>query len=423
MSDTSEEIIIIGLAVIALLMISALMSLSETALTGTSRARILPLERKGNRKAGILSRLILIREKVVASLLIANNLVNILASSLMTALFIGLFGEAGVAYATIIATILIVMFGEIMPKRYGLAHPEQSALFLAPFLSVLEWSFRPFAKIMNWLALNTLMIFGIDITSKKTVISAHQELKGTVDLFHLEGEVERQDKDMLGGLLDLQALSVEDVMVHRTRMDTICADLPIAEVVTHALESQFTRIPLWRENSDNIIGILHAKNLLIALHKAGGNVDKLVLDDLITPPWYVPNTTPLTEQLQAFLKKKFHFALVVDEYGVMLGHVTLEDVIEEIVGDIADEHDLDRSGIWEESDGTVLVEGGLPIRDLNRALDWDLPNDEATTIAGLVIHEARTIPRIGQVFTFYGYKFSIIKRQRNKITQLRVAKV
>ncbi len=409
------------IAVFVLLMISALMSLAETSFTGTSRARILPLERAGNKNAGILSRLLLNKENVLASLLIGNNLLNILTSSLMTVLFISYFDEAGILYATGVTTVLIVLFSEIMPKSYGLAHPESSSLRLSPFLKLNTTLFGYLARFMNWLAGCCLRGLGINIKARTNLLSPHQELRGSVDLFHMEGVVGRHDKDMLGGVLDMGALIVNDVMIHRTKMDTLCADMPMRDLVEEALESRYTRIPVWSENPDNVIGILHAKDLLIGLHKVGGKVDKLKLTDVISPPWYVPNTTPLTEQLQAFLKKKAHFALVVDEYGVMLGHVTLEDIIEEIVGDIDDEHDQDRIGVKPETDGSVKVEGSVSIRDLNRAMNWDLPSDEATTIAGLVIHETRSIPRSGQVFTFYGYKFTVLKRQRNKITQLRVA--
>jgi Mg2+/Co2+ transporter CorB len=225
---------------------------------------------------------------------------------------------------------------------------------------------------------------------------------------------------MLGGLLDLEELEVSDVMVHRTKMRIIDAELPPDELVREVLASPYTRMPLWRDDPDNIVGILHAKDLLRALDAAGGDARKLDIDDLVREPWFVPDTTALRDQLKAFLKRKTHFALVVDEYGEVQGLVTLEDIIEEIVGDIKDEHDVGATGVRRLRDGAVQAEGGVAIRDINRVMDWKLPDHEATTIAGLVIHEARAIPEVGQAFIFYGFRFEVMRKQRNRITSLKI---
>jgi Mg2+/Co2+ transporter CorB len=226
---------------------------------------------------------------------------------------------------------------------------------------------------------------------------------------------------MFGGVLDLAELTVADVMVHRTRMRSINADLPPRELVAEVLASPFTRLPLWRERPDNIVGVLHAKDLLRALSAAQGDFDALRIDDIALEAWFVPDTTALEDQLQAFLRRKTHFALVVDEYGEVQGLVTLEDILEEIVGDISDEHDLAVQGVRQNGDGSVTVDGAVPIRDLNRVMDWHLPDEEATTIAGLVIHAARAIPEAGQVFTFYGFRFEVLRKTRNRITALRIS--
>jgi len=253
------------------------------------------------------------------------------------------------------------------------------------------------------------------------MLSGIDELKGAVDLLHREGGVARADRDMFGGLLDLQALAVSDVMVHRTKMNTISADLPPAELVREVLASPYTRLPLWRGQPDNIVGVLHAKDLLRALDAAGFDPGRVKFDDIALEAWFVPDSTTLQEQLQAFLKRKTHFALVVDEYGEVMGLVTLEDILEEIVGDIKDEHDIAAQGVRAAPDGSVTVDGSVPIRDLNRIMDWRLPDDEATTIAGLVIHEARAIPETGQVFTFHDFRFEVLRKTRNRVTTLRVA--
>src|SRR4029079_649473 len=239
-------------------------------------------------------------------------------------------------------------------------------------------------------------------------------------LHHKEGGVVKLDRDMLGGVLDLRELAVSDIMVHRTKMDAIDAELPPGQIVDAALKSAHTRLPLWRGEREEIVGVLHAKTLLRALRETRGDVSKLDIMGLATEPWFVPDTTTLKDQLSAFLKKKAHFAVVVDEYGEVMGLVTLEDIIEEIVGDITDETDIAPIAARVQSDGSLIVDGSVPIRDVNRMMDWDIPDDEATTIAGLVIHEAQTIPDTGQRFTFHDFRFEVLRRQRNRITSLRV---
>ena len=270
--------------------------------------------------------------------------------------------------------------------------------------------------LVRWL----LKFVGMTVGEDQQVLSAREELRGAVDLLHREGDVEKLDRDMFGGLLDLRELAVSDVMIHRTNMITVNADDPAEDVVNAVIASPVTRLPLWRDKPENIVGILHAKDLLRALHAVDGDAAKVDIAALMTPPWFVPDTRPVSEQLKAFRRRKTPFALVVDEYGEVEGLVTLEDILEEIVGDITDEHDVAVPGVRPQPDGSVNVDGAVPIRDLNRAMDWNLPDAEATTIAGLVIHEARSIPEVGQSFTFHGFRFSVLRRERNRITALRI---
>ena len=254
----------------------------------------------------------------------------------------------------------------------------------------------------------------------QSILSAREELRGAVDLLHREGDVEKLDRDMFGGVLDLRELAVSDVMIHRTKMVTIDADEPPRELIDAVLAAPVTRLPLWRGSTENIVGILHVKDLLRALHAVDGDAAKVDIAALMTPPWFVPDTRPVSEQLKAFRRRKTPFALVVDEYGEVEGLVTLEDILEEIVGDITDEHDVAVPGVRPQPDGSVNVDGAVPIRDLNRVMDWNLPDEEATTIAGLVIHEARSIPEPGQSFTFHGFRFHVLRKTRNRITALRI---
>jgi Mg2+/Co2+ transporter CorB len=378
------------------------------------------LERRGNRRAATVNRLIAAPERLIGAILLGNNLVNILASALATTVFVELLGDAGVIAATLTMTALVLIFGEVMPKTYAIVNPDRVALTVAPLVRILVAVFAPVVMGVEYVVKTTLRLFGIDIAHAQGVLSARDELRGAIDLHLREGTVVKRDRDMLGGILDLRELELSDVMVHRTKMHTIDASRPQSEIIADVLKSGHTRIPVWKENQDNIIGILHAKDLLAALQAHGGDASKIDIEAICGAPWFVPDTTSVADQLNAFLRRKVHFAIIVDEYGEVMGLVTLEDILEEIVGEIADEHDVAVSGVRREAAGSFVVEGSVPIRDLNRLNDWNLPDDEATTIAGLVIHEARMIPEVGQAFTFHGFRFEVLRKRRNQLTSLRI---
>ena len=406
--------------VVICLLISAFFAGSETALTASSRARMTRLEKHGNRRAAIVNRLLSQRERLIGGLMLGNNLVNIAASALTTGVLLAWFGTAGVAYATLIMTVVVVVFSEILPKTAAFNAPDRTALMVARpmsfFIKVLGPALMAIEALVRWL----LNLAGMNVGKDQSVLSAHEELRGAVDLLHREGGVEASDRDMFGGVLDLRELALSDVMIHRTNMITLNADNSPGDVVNAVIASPVTRIPLWRENPENIVGILHVKDLLRALHAVDGDAAKVDIASLMTPPWFVPDTRSVSEQLKAFRRRKTPFALVVDEYGEVEGLVTLEDILEEIVGDITDEHDVAMPGVRRQPDGSVNVDGAVPVRDLNRVMDWNLPDEEATTIAGLVIHEARSIPEVGQSFTFHGFRFRVLRRARNRITALRI---
>jgi Mg2+/Co2+ transporter CorB len=419
----SWDIWLSAIAVFFLLGIAAFSSMSETAITASSRARMHALENAGDKRAGAVNRLLQMRDRLIGTILIGNNIVNTASASLTTAVLLNLFGEVGIAYATVVVSVLIIIFAEVTPKTLAINNPDRYALKLARPLAWMVWLLTPVTIMVQWSVKQLFRLFGVKLANDNGGLSAADEIRGQVDLMHKEGSVGKGERDMLGGLLDLQELEVSDVMVHRTKMRAIEADLKPEEIVREVLSSPYTRMPIWRGTPDNIVGVLHAKDLLRALDAAGGDASKLDIIDLALETWFVPDTTALKDQLKAFLKRKTHFALVVDEYGEVQGLVTLEDIIEEIVGDIKDEHDAGASGVRRLRDGAVQAEGGVPIRDINRVMDWRLPDDEATTIAGLVIHEARAIPDVGQAFTFYGYRFEVMRKQRNRITSLRITPI
>jgi Mg2+/Co2+ transporter CorB len=408
-------------AILCLLVMSAFFSGSETALTATSRARLSELERRGNWRAAIVLALTSTRERLIGALLLGNNVVNISASALATVVLVKMFGDKGAVIASAAMTLLVLIFGEVMPKTYAISNPDRVAIWVSPLVRLLVWIFGPFVMTVEYIVKGTLRLFGVRITHAQNVLSAHDELRGAIELHHKEGAVVKKDRDMLGGILDLKDLEVADIMVHRTKMTTIDATEPAADIVAKVLKSGHTRLPVWLDSPENIVGILHAKDLFIALQKHGGDATRLVIEDILLPPWFVPDTRAIGDQLNAFLRRKTHFAMVVDEYGEVQGLVTLEDIIEEIVGDIQDEHDAVAQGVRPKPDGSYLVDGAVPIRDLNRAFDWRLPDTEANTIAGLIIHEARAIPEVGQAFSFHGFRFEILKKRKHQITAVRMA--
>lgn len=416
--------IYIAAAILILLILSAFFSGSETALTTSSRPLMHQLEKNGNPRAALVNRLQQKKDRLIGTLLVGNNVVNIASSALATSLLMGLFGEAGVAIATVVMTLLVLIFSEIMPKTYAYRHANRMALLVAPLVNVIMIVFTPFVRAINWVVRVVLKLFGADPHSTDALHSAEDELRGVIDLHTTEATGEaRESSIMLRSVLDLQDVQVGEIMTHRKDIDTVNADIPVDDAIALVLNSAYTRIPLWREDPDNVVGILHAKALLREVRAQDGNLNKLKDLNLVAmaaTPWFIPEQTLLLDQLQAFRDRHEHFALVVDEYGSLMGIVTLEDILEEIVGDISDETDVQVPGINLHADGSVIVQGDVTIRDLNRQLDWELPDEEASTIAGLVLHESRRIPEVGQTYMFYGFRFEVLRRRRHQITVIRI---
>ncbi len=402
------------------LVLAFFFSASETALTGFSRARMLRLEKTGNTRAALVNRLVERRERMIGAILTGNNVVNIFASALITGILLAWLGDVGVLYATAIMTVITVVFTEVLPKTLAINAPERVSLLVVRPISLVVRLLGPMLVGIEATVRWILSLFGVKVGVDQAFLSAHEELRGAVDLLHRAGSVEKTDRDMLGGLLDLRELTVADVMIYRTDVIMANAADPPPKILEEVLSRPVTRLPLWQTTPENIVGILHVQDLFRAMHAAGADSSKIDVMTLARPAWFVPETRPLTEQLKAFRRRKTPFAVVVDEYGEMMGILTIEDILEEIVGDIADERDVQVAGVRLLPDGSVNVDGAVPIRDLNRAMDWNLPDHDATTIAGLVIHEARSIPEPGQSFTFHGFRFQVLRKQRNRITSLRI---
>jgi Mg2+/Co2+ transporter CorB len=407
--------------VVLCLALGAYMSAAETAITGASRPRMHRLAQQGSRRAVVVNTLLDRKDEAVGAVLLGNSVVNILSASLTTAVLTSLFGAAGVVYATIIVGVLVVIFAEVMPKTWALLRADRVALILAPSIVVTVAILGPMARAVAWISRIFLRMLGVRTMTGHDAEEQADVLRGAIELHGL-GQIDADapaEKAMLRSVLDLADRTVSDVMTHRGNVALIDADDPPDEIVADMLAAPYTRIPLYRGELDNVVGILHAKDMFRAVRAAGGPADVRV-DDVMTQPWFIPESTILFNQLQAFRARHEHFAIVVDEYGALRGIVTLEDILEEIVGDIEDEHDAIKRGVITREDGSLVSRGDVPIHDLNREFGWSLPEDVAITIAGLVLHEARRIPEVGQVYAFHGFRFEILKREGTRIAELRI---
>jgi Mg2+/Co2+ transporter CorB len=407
--------------VVLCLMLGAYMSAAETAITGASRPRMHRLAQQGNKRAVLINSLLDRKDEAVSAVLLGNSVVNILSASLTTAVLTAIFGAAGVVYATIIVGIMVVIFAEVMPKTWALLRADRVALILAPSIVVTLAILGPMARGVAWISRLFLRAIGVHVDRGPEIDEHADVLRGAIEL-HGEGQFDKTvpaEKAMLRSVLDLGDRTVGDVMTHRGNVVLIDGDQPMDAIVTQMLAAPYTRIPVQRGEPDNIVGVIHAKDLFRAV-KAAGSPEAVKLEDVMTPPWFIPESTVLFDQLQAFRARHEHFAIVVDEYGALRGIVTLEDIIEEITGDIEDEHDAIKRGVIRREDGSLVCQGDVPIRDLNREFGWGLPEDVAITIAGLVLHEARRIPEVGQTYAFYGFRFEILKREGTRIAELRI---
>ncbi len=418
-------------AILILLVLSGFFSGSETALTAASRGKLRSAADKGSKGAERALVITEDNERLIGSVLLGNNVVNILATSLATAVLTKLFGQNGVAAATLIMTLLVLIFAEVLPKTFAITYPEAVAARVARPIAMIVFVFSPIVSAVRYLVRGVLFVFGVRTDPDSNILAVREEIAGALQLGHSEGIVQKEDRDRILGALDLNERTVEEIMLHRSGIEMVDASLPPQDILAQILQSPRTRLPLYRDEPENIVGIIHAKDLLRAMHKLMGggeeNAQGLAAFDVMKvamPAYFVPETTTLDDQMRNFLKRKTHFALVVDEYGGLQGLITLEDILEEIVGEIADEFDdHEEEQIEATSDGAYIVDGAMTIRDLNRAHDWNLPDEEANTVAGLVIHEAQMIPVESQVFSFHGFRFEVLSKDENRLATLKIRKL
>lgn len=403
-----------------LLCLSFFFSGTETAVTASSNALLHEKEKQGNVRAKRLNELKKNPSSVISTLLFGNNIVNIAITAISTALCIQFFGEAyGVLVATFGVTTIVLIFSEIMPKTYAMMNPNGFALFVTPLLSFFVIILRPFVVALNWIAGLVMKLFKMKSTQIVSEAEVKAEIRGAISM--PQGDMMNQERYMLKSVLDLSEVDVDDIMVHRSQMVSLNAALPTEEIINFVSRSPYSRIPLWLGKRENIIGILHSKALLKMMNTYYTNGKNISIKNYLTKPWFVLNTTSLLDQLHAFKKRHEHFAVVVDEYGALQGIVTLEDVLEEIVGDIADETDIpDKSELCVKKTefGAYRVDGNATIRDINRHFKWELPDDNASTLAGYIMYETERIPNVGQTFVIDGFTFTVVGKERNHLTEI-----
>lgn len=409
-------IILSVLIIFGLLLFSATLSGIETAVVAASPGRMQKLKAEGSLKANIVLGLLKIKDKVISTLLVLMSISNTVCTTVAAGLFINLYGdELGTLISSGVMSIFIIVFAEVIPKAIAVAKAEVIALHVSPYLNLSLKLMKPLNYLLDWAVRIFCYIFRINL---KDTFTGADELRGVIEHQHQEGNVFKEDRDMLDGILDISAMTISSIMVHRSNMKTIDASIPIKKIVAQALGTTHTRIPVYKGTKDNIIGILHIKSLLKSLHDNDFNYSKITLNDFIASPWFIPDNSLVNQQLHEFKKRKTHFALVVDEYGQIKGLVTLEDVLEEIVGQIDDEHDKPINTITQKDENQYLINGSMPIRDINREMDWDLDDESAHTLAGLLIEHARRLPEQGESFMINDIKFTIITRDNNKLKSI-----
>ena len=416
------------LAITALLILSGFFSGSETALTAASRGKLRAKADKGSRGAQRALDVTEDSERLIGSVLLGNNLVNILATSLTTALLARSFGESAVILATLVMTVLVLIFAEVLPKTYAITNAESAASMVSRPIQIVTLVFSPIVYAVRWVVRAMLRLFGVQTDPETNVLAVREEIAGALKIWHSEGIVEKEDRYRILGTLDLEDRTVDEIMLHRTDIEMVNAETDPMQILDQCLESNYTRLPMFKDNQENIVGVLHAKDLARTIYRiiSGSNEPKTALQnfnisEVTKKPYFVPNTTTLDDQMREFLRSHTHFALVIDEYGSLQGLITLEDILEEIVGEITDEFDeTEDSTLERTSDGQFIVDGAMTIRDFNRATDNTLPDEEANTIAGLIIHESQTIPTVGQMLSFHGFRFEVTDREGNRITEIKM---
>ena len=401
-----------------LLIISGLLSGSETSITSVSKSKIHKLSNRGDARAKKVLKLIEKKNDLVSSILIGNNIINILASVLATALLIKYYGDKGILYSTVVMSALIVIFSEVFPKNYALLRPDRFVLTLSGPLTIFSKLLLPFILFLRFINFIIFKLMRVDTANKVTSKTAREDIRNIINMHEDEGRLLKDESDMLNAILDLKEITVEKIMTHRKNIYSINIE-ETDTFFTKIAKSSFSRIPVWKDNPNNILGLVHAKNVLSNLDENGALDINKIKENLIKP-WFIPETTKAKDQLNEFIKRKEKLAFIVDEYGELMGLISMEDIIEEIVGNIFDEKDFSTIGIRRLENNIFRIRGDVNIRDINRELDIAIPEGSSSTIAGYIIDQTESFPDVGQIFAYDGIIYEIINKNKNQITQIKL---
>ena len=401
-----------------LLIISGLLSGSETSITSVSKSKIHKLSNRGDVRAKKVLKLIEKKNDLVSSILIGNNIINILASVLATALLIKYYGDKGILYSTVVMSALIVIFSEVFPKNYALLRPDRFVLTMSGPLTIFSKLLLPFILFLRFINFIIFKLMRVDTANKVTSKTAREDIRNIINMHEDEGRLLKDESDMLNAILDLKEITVEKIMTHRKNIYSINIE-ETDTFFTKIAKSSFSRIPVWKDNPNNILGLVHAKNVLSNLDENGALDINKIKENLIKP-WFVPETTKAKDQLNEFIKRKEKLAFIVDEYGELMGLISMEDIIEEIVGNIFDEKDFSTIGIRRLENNIFRIRGDVNIRDINRELDIAIPEGSSSTIAGYIIDQTESFPDVGQIFAYDGIIYEIINKNKNQITQIKL---
>ena len=400
-------------------LLSAFLSGSETAITATSKARIVSKIKKGSRRAHYVLKILNNKDSVISSLLLSNNLVNILATSLATAFFYDIFGISGILYSTLLMTFILVIFAEVLPKTYSINKPTRAALIISPIIFYLNKILFPFVYLINFIVNFFFEKKEQDISIKDQ--QSEEELEGVIDLYKTSNPDYEREKEMLQSILQLNDTTVEEVFTHRKNIYSIDSSLKTSDLIGKINNSRFTRIPFWKENPENNIGLLNVRSLNIDLSTSDSS--KEVIFEKINKPWFIPETTNLLNQLVEFKKRKEHLAFVVDEYGELLGLITLEDIIEEIVGEIVDEIDIPSNEFYINNRGVIITNGENNLKELYKHFDLNPPESESSTIAGYIMENTKKIPMYGEITKDKSFSYKILSHSRKQISTVEISRI
>ncbi len=401
MSELSTTTLV-GLLLL-LILLSGFFSGSETGMMAINRYRLRHLARSGHRGAQSVLQLLEHPERLIGLILLGNNFVNILASAIATLIGLRLFGDAGIAIATAILTVVVLIFAEVTPKTVAALKPHKFAYPASHVLLPLLRLFYPVVRLINWVTNLVLRLLGISLSREQSDHLSREELRTVVK--EAGGLIPRKHRTMLTNILDLELVTVEDIMIPRSDIVGINIEDPWATIMTQIAHSQHTRMPVFRESTEYLLGILHMRDA-VRLFK-GSQEAKSELIQLLRPPLFIPEQTPLHKQLLRFQQEKKRIGLVVDEYGDILGLVTLEDLLEEIVGEFTTDVSDAVPEVERRQDGSYLVEGSANLRELEKSMGWKLPQDGPKTLNGLILDHLEEIPEPGTSMMIEGYPIEV----------------